>query len=126
MSHALIKNGFKQAKQLLLLQFVLVLIVASLGLLKEFKIAVALLSGGITVIIANLYFVIKTFSHAGAQASKQVLRAFYMGEAVKIIILAGLIAIAFKLLPGFEVYVLVGYVVALLTQWLAPVIIKTE
>jgi ATP synthase protein I len=126
MSHALIKKGFKQAKQLLLFQLVLVLIVAGLGLLKEFQVAVSLLSGGMVVIFANTYFVIKAFSHSGAQASKQVLRAFYVGEAVKIMILAGSIAIAFKLLPGFELYVLVGYVVALLTQWLAPIIIKAE
>ncbi len=126
MSHALIKNGFKQAKFLLLTQLLLVLIVAGLGLLKEIQVAIALLSGGMVVIFANTYFVVKAFSQSGAQASQQVLRAFYIGEAVKIMILAGFIAIAFKLLPGFELYVLVGYIVALLTQWLAPVMIKTN
>ncbi|MFK5949313.1 MAG: ATP synthase subunit I [Methylococcales bacterium] len=126
MSHALIKDGYKQAKRLLLIQFALVVIVSALGLLKEFQISIALLSGGIVVLLSNLYFVVKAFSHAGAQQAKQVLRAFYLGEAVKIMMLSGLIAIAFKLLPGFEMYVLVGYVIALLAQLLAPVIIKTE
>jgi len=126
MSHALVKNGYQQAKRLLMIQLVLVILVAAIGLLKDFQISIALLSGGIVVLLSNLYFVRKAFSHAGAQETKQVLRAFYLGEAVKIMMLAGLIAIAFKLLPGFEIYVLVGYVIALLTQLLAPVIIKTE
>ncbi len=126
MSHALIKNGFKQAKSLLLIQFLLVLLVSFLGLFKEFKVAIALLSGGIGVVVANLYFVNKAFSFSGAQASKHVVRAFYLGEAVKIFILAALVAIAFYLLPGYEAFVLVGYVVALLSQWLAPIFVKTH
>jgi len=126
MSQALIKNGYKQAKQLLFLQFVLVLVVASLGLFKELKVAVALLSGGLGVVIANLYFTSKVFSEAGAQASQRVLRAFYLGEAVKFVILAGLVALAYMLMPGYEKFVLVGYITALLTQWLAPFLIKTQ
>jgi len=126
MSHALVKVGYKQAKRLLMVQLVLVILVSAIGLLKDFQISIALLSGGIVVLLSNLYFVKKAFTLAGAQHSKQVLRAFYLGEAVKIMMLAGLIAIAFKLLPGFELYVLVGYIIALLTQWLAPVIMKTE
>lgn len=99
---------------------------AGLGLMKEFKIAIALLSGGMAVFIANAYFVYKAFSKSGAQASKQVVGAFYFGETVKIIVSAMLLVVGFILLKGFEIYVLVGYVVALLSQWLAPVIVKTH
>lgn len=126
MSHALIKRGYQQAKKLLLLQAVLILLIASLGLFKEFQVAIALLSGGIAVFVSNCFFVYKAFSKSGAQANKQVIRAFYFGETVKIILSAGLIVASFLLLPGFEVYVLAGYVAALLCQWLAPVIIKTH
>ncbi|MGX5175575.1 ATP synthase subunit I [Aliikangiella sp. IMCC44653] len=126
MSQALVARGFKQAKKLLFIQLILTLVVASLGLLQEFKVAVALLSGGIAVFLANLFFVYKAFSKSGAQKSKQVVRAFYVGEAVKIVLLAGLLVLSFLLLPSFELYVLVGYVAALLFQWLAPVIVKTH
>jgi len=125
MSQALIKNGYQQAKKLLIIQVALVLLVASLGLLKEFKVAIALLSGGLAVFLANCFFVYKAFSKSGAQANKKVVRAFYFGETVKIILAVGLISLAFWQLPGFEIYVLTGYVAALLSQWLAPVIIKT-
>ena len=125
MSQVLIQRGYQQAKKLLLIQTLLILVVASFGLLKELMVAVALLSGGLAVLLANGFFVYKAFSKSGAQQSKQVVRAFYFGETVKIILSAGMIVLAFLLLPGFEVYVLVGYVAALLGQWLAPVIIKT-
>ena len=125
MSQALIKRGYQQAKKLLIIQALIIVVVASFGLLKEFKVAIALLSGGVAVFIANLFFVYKAFSKSGAQANKQVVKAFYFGETIKIILSAVLLVVAFLMLPGFEIYVLMGYVAALLAQWLAPVIIKT-
>ena len=126
MSQALIKRGFEQAKRLLVIQFVLLLVIASLGMLKDFKITIALLSGEMSVFIANLYFVFKVFSKSGAQANKQVVRAFYLGETLKIVISVSLLVSAFMLLPGKEVFVLVGYIAALLMQWLTPAIVKTH
>jgi len=121
---SLVERGHQQAKKLLFIQALILVVVASLGLFKEFKVAIALLSGGIAVFIANFYFVYKAFSKSGAQQSKKVVGAFYLGETAKIVISAGLLVAGFMLLPGFELYVLVGYVAALLSQWLAPVIVK--
>ncbi|MCW8875668.1 MAG: ATP synthase subunit I [Kangiellaceae bacterium] len=126
MSQALIKHGYQQAKKLLFIQALLVVFVASLGLLKEFKVVIALLSGGLAVFLANCFFVYKAFSKSGAQANKQVVSAFYIGETIKILLAVGFISLAFWLLPGFEIYALIGYVAALLSQWLAPLIIKTH
>lgn len=125
MSSALIKSGYQQAKKLLLIQFICVLVVASLGLFIELEIAIALLSGGIAVWLANCYFVNKAFSKSGARVNKQVMSAFYFGETVKILLAVGLLIIAFITFPGVELYVLAGYIAALLMQWLAPIIIKT-
>lgn len=126
MSQALIKRGFQQAKKLMLIQLMLLLVIATLGLIKDFKVATALLSGEMSVYLANLYFVYKVFSKSGAQASKQVVRAFYLGETLKIVISVSLLVIAFMLQPGTEVFVLVGYIAALLMQWLTPAIVKTH
>ncbi len=126
MSHALVKRGYQQAKQLMLIQAIILLVIASLGLIKDLSVTIALLSGEMSVFLANLYFVYKVFSKSGAQASKQVVRAFYFGETVKIVISVGLLITAFILLPGNELFVLVGYIAALLTQWLTPVIVKTH
>jgi len=126
MSQALIQRGYQQAKKLLLIQAILIVLVAAFGLFKELKVALALLSGGGAIFLANSFFVYKAFSKSGAQQNKQVVRAFYFGETVKIILSAALIVVAFLFLPGFEVYALIGFVIALLGQWLAPVIIKTN
>ena len=126
MSNALVKRGYHQAKKLLLIQVILIVTLSSLGLFQEFKIAVALLSGAIAVLIANFYFVYKVFSKSGAQASKQVVRAFYFGETIKILISVSLLTIAFAQQPGSEMYVLVGYIAAHLLQWLTPMIVKTH
>ena len=126
MKQALIKRGYSQARKLLLIQAILIIAMASFGLLKEFKVAIALLSGGMAVFIANSYFAYKAFSKSGAQQTKKVVGAFYFGETVKIILSAGLLITGFVFLPGFEIYVLVGYVAALLGQWLTPVIVKTH
>lgn len=125
MSQTFIKRGFRQAKKLLLIQTSLLLLVATFGLCKEIKVAIALLSGGLAAILANIYFIYMAFSRAGARASKQVIRAFYFGEALKIVISAVFVAVAFLLLPGYEFYVLTGYILVVISQWLAPVIIKT-
>jgi len=126
MSQALIKRGFQQAKKLMIIQLILLLAIAAIGLIKDFKIATALLSGEMSVYIANLYFVYKVFSKSGAQANKQVVRAFYVGETLKIVISVSLLVIAFILQPGAEIFVLVGYIAALLMQWLTPAIVKTH
>ena len=126
MSNTLVMQGFQQAKKLLILQLILVIIIASFGLFKEFKIATALLSGGMAVFLGNAYFVFKAFSKSGAQQTRKVMGAFYFGEIAKIIISTSLLVVGFIVLPGFELYCLVGYIVALLSQWLAPVIVKSH
>ena len=126
MSHIFVKQGFEQAKKYLRVQAIIIVSISLVALIKDFQITIALLSGGMAVFLANLYFVYKVFSHSGAQANKKVVSAFYIGESVKIAISVALLVFAFIQLPGKEVYVLLGYVLAYLLQWLAPVIVKTH
>ncbi len=126
MSQTLIKRGYSQAKKLLAIQAIVILFVACLGLLRDFQTVLALLSGGISVLLANGYFVYKVFAKSGAQANKQVVSAFYVGESIKIAISLSLLVISFIVLAGSEVYVLLGYIVSLILQWLTPAIVKTN
>jgi ATP synthase protein I len=126
MSQVLVKKGFEQAKRYLRVQAIIIVSVSLVALFKDFQITIALLSGGMAVFLANLYFVFKVFSQSGAQANKQVVSAFYLGESVKIIISIGLLVLAFIQLPGKEVYVLSGYILAYLLQWMAPIIVKSH
>jgi len=126
MSQTIIKRGYSQAKKLLAIQTIIIVLVACLGLLKDFQTTLALLSGGVSVLLANWYFVYKVFAKSGAQANKQVVSAFYVGESIKITISLSLLVISFITLAGSEMYVLIGYIVSLILQWLAPVIVKTN
>ncbi len=126
MKQSLIKTGQQQAQKLLLIQWSIGFLVALAGLTQEFKVAIALLSGEVAVLIANSYFVYKVFSVSGAQQSKKVVGAFYFGEVVKILISVSLLAAGFYFLPGYEIYTLSGYILALLAQWLTPLIVKTH
>ena len=126
MTNPLVKKGFEQAKRYLVIQALVIFAVSVFALFQGFMAAVALLSGGLAVLLANLYFVLSVFSKSGAQANKQVVRAFYLGETVKIVISVSLLVLAFYLLTGFEIYVLMGFVLAYLLQWLAPSIVKTH
>jgi len=126
MSQTLIKQGYSQAKKLLAIQAIVILLVACLGLLRDFQTVLALMSGGVSVLLANGYFVYKVFAKSGAQANKQVVSAFYVGESIKITISLSLLVLSFIALAGSEVYVLVGYIVSLILQWLAPAIVKTN
>jgi len=125
MSQSLVKRGYQQAKKLLFIQMMIIILIASFGLFKEFKVTMALLSGGVAVFLANVYFVYKSFSKSGAQQTKKVVSAFYFGATVKMILSAIILVVGFVFLPGLEIYVLVGYVVALISQWLTPAIIKS-
>ena len=126
MSQDLVKRGFSQARMLLVIQALVIFLIACLGLLKNFQTVLALLSGGMSVLLANGYFVYKVFARSGAQANKQVVAAFYVGESIKIVISLSLLVLAYLLQPGSELFVLVGYVASLLLQWLAPVFVKTH
>jgi len=126
MKQSLIKKGMRQARKLLIIQWAIGFFVAAIGVTIEIKVAVALLSGEAAVLIANSCFVYKAFSFSGAQQSKKVVGAFYFGETVKILMSVGLLAAGFHFLPQYEIYTLVGYILALLSQWLTPVIVKTH
>jgi ATP synthase protein I len=54
--------------------------------------------GGFVVIVPNIYFALKAFRYAGARSNKKVLESFYSGEKMKMLIMAILIALTFKML----------------------------
>lgn len=126
MSQHLVRQGHKQAKKYLLIQATTVLVVAIAFLLKELQVAIALLSGGMVVVIANFYFVYKVFSHSGARATQKVVSAFYLGESIKMVISAGMLAVVFVWFAENESYVLSGYVLAYLLQWIVPAIVTSH
>lgn len=64
---------------------------ASLDWVKVYS----LLLGGLICALPNAYFTIKAFRHRGARAAEKIVRAFYVGETVKISLMCAGFALSF-------------------------------
>ncbi|MEZ5526256.1 MAG: ATP synthase subunit I [Gammaproteobacteria bacterium] len=79
--------------------------------------AYSLLLGGMICTVPNAYFSFKAFRYRGARAAQKIVRAFYLGEAVKILLMGAGFALSFiyveplssrALFAGFITVYLVG------------------
>jgi ATP synthase protein I len=79
--------------------------------------AYSLLLGGLICAVPNGYFAIKAFQYRGARAAFKIVRAFYVGEAIKISLMCAGFALAFiyvkplsfwALFAGFIIVHIVG------------------
>lgn len=76
------------------------------------------LLGGFTALVPNFYFGIRVCKSQGLQA-RQVLNAFYVGEAGKLALTLGLFFIIFQM-PDIKVFpLLAAYAAALSVFWFA-------
>jgi ATP synthase protein I len=74
--------------------------------------------GGLAAFVPNLYFALRVSGAAGQEA-KKVLRSFYVGESVKLLLTVGLFIIIFQI-PRVEILPLMaGYIAALSIFWFA-------
>ena len=81
--------------------------------------AYSLLLGGLICAVPNAYFTVKAFRYRGARAAQKIVRAFYLGEAVKILLMSAGFALTFvyveplssgALFAGFILIYLTGLV----------------
>lgn len=65
---------------------------------------ISMLLGGLAVLIPNGVFAFFAFRHGGAGNARNIVRSFYLGEALKLVSVAILLTIIFtafdKLIPG--------------------------
>jgi len=50
--------------------------------------AYSLLLGGLICAIPNAYFAVKAFQYRGARAAQKIVRAFYLGETIKLLMMS--------------------------------------
>lgn len=110
-------------KRLLLVQL-LVAILFPLVLLPFGTIAaLSAAAGGLASLIPNLYFAYRAFQFSGARSAQKILRSFYAGEAVKIVLTALIFALCFKYLKTLNVGALFGgFIMVQLAVWLTPLL----
>lgn len=121
------RQGISGVKRLLKVQLIAsVLISLVLGLIFGQKEALSAMLGGLVAIIPSALFARKLFRHQGAQAARQIVKGFYLGEALKIVssvILFTLVFLYFKLTPLAFFFT---YIVVLMSYWFAPLIFANK
>ena len=101
------------ASQLIAVGFITTVGYTTLGWISAYS----LLLGGMICAVPNAYFSFKAFRYRGARAAQKIVRAFYLGEAVKILLMGAGFALSFiyveplssrALFAGFITVYLVG------------------
>lgn len=119
-SSILTKKVQRQAYQLILAQFLGVIILAFAALLfNNIKSGFSVLMGGIAYVLPNIIFVWRVFRYVGASQMVQFLTAFMIGEVLKLFISGILFLVIVKHLPVSLLSELVGFVGAIVSFWIA-------
>ena len=85
--------------------------------------ALSAAAGGLASLIPNLYFAYRTFRYSGARSAQMILRSFYSGEAIKLIMTALIFAVVFKYLKTLNVAALFGgFIMVQMAVWLTPLL----
>ncbi len=101
------------------LLFVLLLVLIS-TVIHSWHAGYSALAGGFTYLLPNAIFVLMAFAHAGAQKSNLVVRGFYAGETLKLVLTVILLSVFLKygtlsLIPFY-----ISFSLLVMSQWLAP------
>lgn len=82
----------------------LIVITGIVGILGSAGSAISALFGGLAVILPTVVFTGLAFRHAGARNARSIVRSFYLGESLKLVLTAGLLVCVFvwvdPLVPG--------------------------
>lgn len=110
----------KTAYKIVAAQALLTVIIALLLLvISSTRSAYSALAGGLVSVVSNFYLAAKLFRFERDVAPGRIGRAFYIGEAVKILITAVLFVFIFAVLNTEALYVLLTYGATLLVYWFA-------
>ncbi len=85
--------------------------------------ALSAAAGGLASFIPNVYFAFRAFRYSGARSAQKILRSFYSGEAIKLILTAVIFALCFKYLKTLNVAALFGgFIMVQMAVWVTPLL----
>ncbi|WP_343988753.1 ATP synthase subunit I [Kangiella japonica] len=126
MNQSLARKGRMQAYKMVLVQLIISFILFLIGLMISGTVSLSLGVGSLIVVVVNFIFATIVFRKAGAQAALDIKKALNLGESLKLMLAAALMAFAFIVLPVEGAPLLIGYSIIVLSQWFAPLIIKSD
>lgn len=108
-------------KRLLLVQAALAFGIPLILLPFGMNTALSAAAGGGASLLPNLYFAHRAFRYSGARSAQKILRSFYSGEAIKLLLTALFFALVFKYLKPLNVAALFGAFIAVqMAVWVTP------
>ncbi len=114
-----------KAYRLVICQLFVTILASSLwGLLGGYEPFIAALAGGVALVLPNFIMAFWFFRHGGAQAAKQILHSFFLGEALKFVTTVLLFVIFLGLLRLEPLPLLMTFIVAQAVFWASPWITK--
>ncbi|KOO08717.1 F0F1 ATP synthase subunit I [Vibrio hepatarius] len=120
---ALARPGRELAKQLLMIEFgAVTLLAAGMAVAVNAEWGISALVGGGIFVIANAVFALCAFMFSGARAAKRITASFYTGEALKILITVVLFTVAYMYMQVELVPLKLTYLLALGINICAPVL----
>ena len=111
---------------------VLTQIVAGMALSAMFAVggdsraSYSVLTGTLCGALPNFYLALKMFSAGVDSSAQQMLRAIYVGESLKIVLVAALLVVAIARLDVSVPYLLGGYLGTVVVQWFALLMPNTD
>jgi len=82
------------------------------------------LAGGAIAVLPNFVFATLAFSHTGASSAGKVMKTFYWGEAVKLLLTIAMFSLVFINFKVGFMPLFVCYTLALIVHWTAPLFFK--
>ncbi|WP_349431980.1 ATP synthase subunit I [Methylomarinum sp. Ch1-1] len=116
------RNEFSTVKNLLLMQVLIAISVASgFFVLGGWKNALSPFLGSSIALLPNCYFAYRLYLSRNWDA-KKIVRSFYASESKKLFLTAALFAIAFQIPDINLLTLLIGYLAVLSTFWFALIL----
>lgn len=119
MAHKLAASSQKVAYRILVTQVIISAVVAMVFLLFGTMAAASSVIGGLVAVIPNGVFVLITHRHGGAQSAKKIINTFYIGEALKMLLTAGMFAAAFIFFPVEILPLMLTFILCMLAYFIA-------
>ncbi len=88
--------------------------------------AVSAFLGALVAFLPNLVWAKIVFQFKGAKQARKIVQSFYIGEAIKLGLSAGLFSWVFLTYPVFPGVFFISYITVISTYWLAPFLIETK
>ncbi len=106
-------------RRLLALQVLVTLVVATATLvIADARAAGSALLGGLINVIATLFFAYRVFSAGPGSTAREIARAFYLGEAVKLLLTGLLFTAVFIWVEVAWLPLFIAYAATMLAFWL--------